>query len=330
MSVEHQPPLLERTHQKTDVLAELRSPSLKNRIGYFSDWLRQQGRIGAIDPAKLATIEKNLNIGVVNLLHKEVVVTGDMFELAADGSVIGETVSAKAESYIFAGFSLIPLVDRYVPVAKLYDPNSARVEDIMEIISPAHSDDPQSVLRQFVAIPELLRQMEMTSLTEDMNGLVAEFAGLSKEHLALKKFKDATIHQKAEQLHAIEDQINQELGGFRGTTISVETGYFIARYDGLDLPLAETITDYNTDYEIYDSEPVPRFVPHGKYVKAGYVELDEYGDGIADLLSTSHLTDGVPCIEVRDDLLQATYYIPMDEVQNILYGKVKREWWPAI
>lgn len=330
MATEHEATLIERNVQKLDLLSILKSGTINQQAEYWNKWLRTSSSGDGIPPEKLEVIERNMNQSVVNSLLEEVTVTGDLYRALSKGGVADDMETVKDKTLLFGGFSLMPFVNDFLPVAKLYDPESSPHEELARLLFSDQSVKPEDCLTTYYALPELVTQIDIGPIYEDdMEVLINELGVVAGRYVTRKKFKEVSTKEKGKQLRSIERQINHELQGLQGIDMAVTTDYFIGRYDGLDLPLTDTITNFSEDH--YDpSEPtIPPFVPYGKFVKALYVELEEYGEGVADIIGRSTLTGGVPCIELRDDLLQATYYIPMDEVENIVYGRKKREWWPA-
>lgn len=316
--------------QKTDLLATLRSETIYNMANYWNTWLRKVSVNGKITQEHLNPIERNLNHNVLDSINQEVVVSGDVYHSLGNGSVAPETISLEGKQLVFGGFTMMPFVNDFYPVARLYDPEAVTRKELIELLFVEKPVKPEDVLTTYYAMPELLTRLESADASDEaMAQIIADMGALTANHLKRRRYKQASLAGKLDQLRAIEQEVRDELRPLEGTFMSLQTTSFIGRYDGMDMPLHETITNLAQDYFDHGEAEIPRFVPHGRYIRAVYIELEEYGEEIVEMLDQSPLTHGVPCLELRDDLLQATYFVPMDEINDVEFGKQKREWWPA-
>jgi hypothetical protein len=304
MATERDTPLFSIVTRNNDMLRHIRSDEVQTIIGYM-DRIIEKSSSPDFSREKRVFVENNLNKQVEPFTRQEVLVTGMVICEGEEGFI-----SVVEQPFTFIQF-----------VVKTFPGNPPVHAPVLMFEASG---------KTYYAYQESLELLERSEDIDDVADLIIDMGDAAKQYLNRRKFIEASDEDKAAQLRAIEAQVNKELRGLEGTTLEVETTSFMGKYDGMNLSYAESITRNDEDYHDPDLPPVPPFKPYGKYVRALYVELEEYGDGVAPVIERSTLTHGVPCIEIRDELLQATYFVPMDEIGEVTFGVQKdRQWWPA-
>lgn len=228
-------------------------------------------------------------------LEGNAVVTGLIYETDDEGLPNGSKRTIKDKSLIYFGADVQIVRDEpeiVLVLVESLDDDAFRQGDITNV---------------YFALPENLSKLEI-KMTETVDDILSHYAAQCASQLTSDQFHAAGMPEQQNHLEHIINLLTKDLKAYEGATLRTETDYYTGMYDGMPLSLENSYVDQS------DNAPEACVAPTGKYIGCMFAELIDQPDRRFDTENGFHLSHNSPCILLRDEARQTTYFVPIADI----------------
>lgn len=159
----------------------------------------------------------------------------------------------------------------------------------------------------YFALPEKLSKLDLI-ITEEVDDVLSHYAEQCALRLTDDEFLLAQTAEQQDHLERVIALITKDLKAYEGLTLRIETDYYMGIYDEMPLSLENSRVDQS------ENPPEGCVAPTGKYLWCMFAELVDQPDRGFDSENGFHLSHNSPCILLRDEARQMTYFVPIADI----------------